>query len=116
MIHKVFRLGLAESVEQRQAYHRFVKTTPNPRATKNSSGELVGPLLPPLSLLPVGVGDPLAAADVVDDMADGRVSLLGRVVQRQKRQRLSQEPRQGVKRRAMVGVDGLCRLTRGSDS
>jgi len=28
--------------------HRFVKTTPNPRATKNSSGELVGPLPEPL--------------------------------------------------------------------
>jgi hypothetical protein len=28
-------------------YQRFVKTTPKPRATKNSSGELVGPLLLP---------------------------------------------------------------------
>lgn len=27
------------------AYHKFVKTTPNPRATKNNRGELVGPLL-----------------------------------------------------------------------
>jgi hypothetical protein len=27
------------------AYHRLVKTTPKPRATKKSSGELVGPLL-----------------------------------------------------------------------
>lgn len=26
------------------AYQRFVKTTPKPSATKNSSGELVGPL------------------------------------------------------------------------
>lgn len=30
------------------AYHRFVKTTPKPRATKKSSGELVGPPPPPL--------------------------------------------------------------------
>jgi hypothetical protein len=27
--------------------HRFVKTTPKPRATKKSSGELVGPPPPP---------------------------------------------------------------------
>lgn len=27
------------------AYHKFVKTTPNPRATKNNRGELVGPVL-----------------------------------------------------------------------
>lgn len=33
------------------AYHRFVKTTPKPRATKKSSGELVGPPPPLLSLL-----------------------------------------------------------------
>ena len=34
-------------------YHKFVKTTPNPRATKKSKGELVGPLL---ELLSVGEG------------------------------------------------------------
>lgn len=28
-------------------YHKFVKTTPKPRATKNRSGELVGPPPPP---------------------------------------------------------------------
>jgi hypothetical protein len=33
------------------AYHRFVKTTPKPRATKKSSGELVGPPPPPPLLL-----------------------------------------------------------------
>lgn len=33
--------------------HKFVKTTPNPRATKKSKGELVGPLL---ELLFVGEG------------------------------------------------------------
>lgn len=31
----------------RETYQRLVKTTPNPRATKKSNGELVGPLLPP---------------------------------------------------------------------
>jgi len=34
-------------------YHKFVKTTPNPRATKKSKGELVGPLL---ELFSVGEG------------------------------------------------------------
>jgi hypothetical protein len=29
------------------SHHRFVKTTPNPSATKNSKGELVGPPPPP---------------------------------------------------------------------
>ena len=48
--------------KQRQAYHKLVKTTPNPSATKNSRGELPGVLL----LLPesVWVGD-AAAADVL---------------------------------------------------
>lgn len=45
----------------RLTYHRFVKTTPKPNATKNNKGELVGPLLfEPLS---DGVGK--GAADVV---------------------------------------------------
>lgn len=47
------------------AYHRFVKTTPNPRATKNNSGELVGPPLP--VSVPEVVDD--GALEVVDDMA-----------------------------------------------
>lgn len=37
-------------------YHRLVNTTPKPRATKKSRGELVGPL-PPLPALPVEVGE-----------------------------------------------------------
>jgi hypothetical protein len=51
---------------QRQAYHKLVKTTPNPSATKNSRGELPGVLL----LLPesVCVGDAAAAVLVVVDM------------------------------------------------
>lgn len=49
-----------------RAYQRFVKTTPNPKATKNSNGELVGPLLPPPDppLFDVGVAD--CADEVVD--------------------------------------------------
>jgi hypothetical protein len=48
-------------------YHKFVNTTPNPRATKKSSGELVGPPPPPLLdwvLLPVG--EPAPASMVCD--------------------------------------------------
>lgn len=44
-------------------YHKFVKTTPNPKATKKSKGELVGPPPPPppppllLPLLDVAAGE-----------------------------------------------------------
>lgn len=54
------------------SHHRFVKTTPKPRATKNSSGELVGPL----GLLfvgdMVGVGAAVVACErgVGDAMVD----------------------------------------------
>ena len=34
-------------LEPGHTYHRFVKTTPKPKATKKSSGELVGPPPPP---------------------------------------------------------------------
>jgi hypothetical protein len=37
-------------------YHRFVKTTPKPRATKKSSGELVGPPPPPPPVFAASVG------------------------------------------------------------
>jgi hypothetical protein len=44
---------------------RFVKTTPKPRATKKSNGELVGP--PPPPPLPLLLAEVVAAAlDVVD--------------------------------------------------
>lgn len=46
-----------------QSYHKFVKTTPNPNATKNSSGDCVVP--PPLS--PVSVGVALATPVPVPD-------------------------------------------------
>ncbi len=45
-------------------YHKLVNTTPNPNATKNSRGELVGPLPPPPP--PPEVGDGEAADDDVD--------------------------------------------------
>lgn len=51
------------------AYHRFVKTTPNPRATKNNKGELVGPLLLPPAINWEGVG--VAKADVMEVINDG---------------------------------------------
>lgn len=50
----------------RLIYHRFVKTTPKPRATKNSSGELVGPvleLLPPVDCDGDGTGEVEVAAN-----------------------------------------------------
>jgi hypothetical protein len=43
-------------------YHKLVKTTPNPSATKNSNGEFVGP--EPVCPEPVSVGD--GVDDVVD--------------------------------------------------
>ena len=46
-----------------KAYHKFVKTTPKPRATKNSRGDCVV-LLPPLE--PAPVDDAVSAELVVD--------------------------------------------------
>jgi len=53
-------------------YHRFVKTTPKPRATKKRSGELVGPPPPPPPAADVvGPGGAeeiaLGAADMVEE-------------------------------------------------
>lgn len=50
-----------------RTHHRFVKTTPKPRATKNKSGELCGPLLFPLLL----GADEVAAIWVIVEVADG---------------------------------------------
>lgn len=44
-------------------YHRLVKTTPKPSATKNSNGELVGPPPPP----PLLELEADAAEDVVEE-------------------------------------------------
>lgn len=50
------------------AYHKFVKTTPNPRATKNNRGELVGPLLLPDA---GWEGEGVGKVDVMVAMNDG---------------------------------------------
>lgn len=54
------------------AHHRFVKTTPNPNATKNSKGELVDdcPLLLSLLLLLPAEGSGDAVGEVVDEMEE----------------------------------------------
>jgi hypothetical protein len=61
----------------RQPYHKLVKTTPKPSATKNSRGELPGVLL----LLPVSVwvGPGTAPVLVEVDIMDGDVCSLSRV-------------------------------------
>lgn len=51
--------------EKQSPYQRFVKTTPNPSATKKSNGELVGPLA-----LPAGLVVGPAKADVVREGAE----------------------------------------------
>jgi hypothetical protein len=53
--------------EQAVTYHRFVKTTPKPSATKNNRGELELP--PPLPVEPVGVADGDEVAVVVGMMS-----------------------------------------------
>lgn len=50
-------------------YHKFVKTTPNPNATKNNNGELVGPPPPPpppLDGVDVGVGEVTTCGEEVE--------------------------------------------------
>jgi hypothetical protein len=56
------------------AYHRLVKTTPKPNATKKSSGELVGPLLS-LLLLSLWVGEGVGEEELVVAMAVYRVAV-----------------------------------------
>lgn len=60
-------------VESWKSYHKLVNTTPKPSATKNSSGELVGPLELSLLLLPVGLG-----VLVEDEVVVAIVARLGR--------------------------------------
>lgn len=59
-----------------QAYHRLVKTTPKPSATKKSKGELVGPPPPPPPPPPplVGVGSDVVG--LVVDIATRSVSCM----------------------------------------
>ena len=57
------------------AYHRFVKTTPKPKATKKSSGELVGPPPPPPP-----VADVVAAGTGVVVVASEDTGVVGDIV------------------------------------
>ena len=50
------------------SHQRLVNTTPNPRATKNSRGELVGPLLPPCEGCDVSLAIPELVAVAVDEV------------------------------------------------
>ena len=50
---------------RRETYHKFVKTTPKPSATKKSKGELVGPPLPELTADDVAAGEVLDGSGVV---------------------------------------------------
>lgn len=53
-----------------EAYHKFVKTTPKPSATKNKRGELVAFVSPePSPLLPVVVAELLE-----DEVVEGVIS------------------------------------------
>ena len=53
-------------------YQRLVKTTPNPRATKKSRGELVGPPPPPeLDVVGPGGADEVAVGDDIGDEVEG---------------------------------------------
>ena len=57
----------------REPYHRFVKTTPKPSATKKSKGELVGPPPPPpeLGTVDVAAGGATAVLEGIEvDAAD----------------------------------------------
>lgn len=56
-------------------YHKFVNTTPKPNATKNSSGELVGPPPPPFEPPPPlddgvgpGAGIPVEVAAIEESI------------------------------------------------
>ena len=52
-------------------YHRLVKTTPKPRATKNKRGELVGPELLLWFPLLEEVGEAGTGVEVGEDIASG---------------------------------------------
>ena len=64
------RQALSVSILQSRAHHRFVNTTPNPRATKKRSGLLVGPSL--LLLFPPVVE---AAGVALEVVVGGKVEL-----------------------------------------
>ncbi len=53
-----------------KTYHKFVKTTPKPRATKNRRGELVGPVLFPPPPPPLEVGGPGGDGDAKEGVRE----------------------------------------------
>ena len=61
----------------RESYHRFVKTTPKPSATKKSKGELVGPPPPELAGDDVAAGGATALLeDIMVDAAEVAIFLI----------------------------------------
>ena len=58
------------------AYHKLVKTTPKPRATKNSKGELE-PVPPPSFFSADGVGETAASEGVGNMVMEGPVIIDG---------------------------------------
>lgn len=72
MAQNVRRGGETDKKTREHEYHRLVKTTPKPRATKNRRGELVGPL-PPLEepvLVARAETEEEAALGAIDVVAD----------------------------------------------
>lgn len=57
------RMMIIRSRLRRETYHRFVKTTPKPSATKKSKGELVGPPPPELTADDVAAGEVIAVLE-----------------------------------------------------
>lgn len=56
-----------------ESYQRFVNTTPKPRATKKSKGELVGPPAVPAVLAAGGMNEDVLDGGGVDVVAGGEV-------------------------------------------
>ena len=67
-------------------YHRFVKTTPKPSATKKSKGELVGPPPPPLAGDDVAAGATVVLEGSVLDAAEVAISTALYIARRDSRQ------------------------------
>lgn len=67
IILKMNKYCVRQGFGGKEAYHKLVKTTPKPRATKNKSGELVGPEL--LLLFPLLVGEGEGGVEVVAGVA-----------------------------------------------
>ena len=69
-----------------KTYHKFVKTTPKPNATKNNNGELVGPPPPPPPPLDgVAVGEDEGTACEEEAGSDPKQDRLKLVAQAEER-------------------------------